>query len=97
MRISEARINRNLALIGKRAFVSHFESLANPELTDQEVAGIIADVLGCTYDNALTWRVRPARTLIRANQGKAALEIISRSRRLPEEVTRKASELADRL
>ena len=96
LRMSEVRINRSLAIVGKSAFVSHFESLANFELTDQEVAGIIAEDLGCSNEGALTWRVRPARTLIRANMGKAALEIISRSRRLPEDITRKASELAGR-
>lgn len=92
--MSEAKVNRNLALIGKTAFVTHYESLANFGLSDQAVARMIADDLGCAYANALTWRVRPARTLIRTNQGRTALQIISRSRRLPGYITERALELA---
>ena len=92
--MDEAKVNRNLTLIGKQSFVNYFDLLADFELTDSKVAEHIASELGCTFDNALSWRVKPARTLIRAGQGKTALLIISRSNRLPRDVTQRALDLA---
>ena len=92
--MDEARVNRDLAIIGKQAFATYFELLADFDLPDSEVADVIASELGCTHENAVSWRVKPARTLIRAGQGKAALQIISRSNRLPGHVIQMASELA---
>ena len=93
--MDEAKVNRDLALIGKQSFVSFFELLADFDLPEGEVAEYIAGELGCTVENALSWRVKPARTLIRAGQGKTALQIISQSRRLPSDVTRRAFDLAE--
>ena len=92
--MDEAKVNRDLALIGKQSFVSFYELLADFDLPEGEVAEYIAGELGCTVENALSWRVKPARTLIRAGQGKTALQIISQSRRLPPDITRRASDLA---
>ena len=92
--MDEAKVNRDLALIGKQSFVNFFELLADFDLPDSEVADYIAGELGCTVENALSWRVKPARTLIRAGQAKTALLIISGSNRLPSHVTGRASDLA---
>ena len=93
--MDEAKVNRDLALIGKQSFVNFFELLADFDLPDSEVADYIASELGCTVENALSWRVKPARTLIRAGQAKTALLIIGGSNRLPSHVTRRASDLAN--
>jgi probable addiction module antidote protein len=95
--MDEAKVNRDLAIIGKQAFVSYFELLADFNLPDNEIAEVIASDLGCTYDNAMSWRVKPARTLIRAGQAKTALLIISQSKRLPPNITQKALDLATAL
>ena len=93
--MDEAKVNRDLALIGKQSFVKFFELLADFDLPDSELADYIASELGCTVENAMSWRVKPARTLIRAGQGKTALLIISKSIRLPGHVTQRAFELAN--
>ena len=95
--MDEAKVNRDLAIIGKQTFVNYFEWLADFELPDKEIAEVIESDLGCTFDNAMSWRVKPARTLIKAGQGKTALLIISQSKRLPSHVTRKALDLANRI
>ena len=92
--MDEAKVNRDLALIGKQSFVNFFELLADFDLPDSEIADYIAGELGCTVENAMSWRVKPARTLIRAGQGKTALLIISQSNRLPRPVTQRAFDLA---
>ena len=84
----------SLGMIGKRAFVTYYELLADFDLPDNEVADLIASELDSTFDSAMTWRVKPARTLIRAGQAKTALLIVSRSARLSNDITRMASELA---
>ena len=93
--MDEAKVNRDLAIIGKQTFVTYFELLSDAELPDNEVADLIASELGCTFENAMSWRVKPARTLIRAGQAYTALLIISRSNRLPSHITRRASDLGD--
>ena len=94
--MDEAKVNRHLGIIGKQTFVTYFELLADLELPDDEVADLIASELGCTFENAMSWRVKPARALVRAGQAKTALMIISRSNRLPRDVASMASELADK-
>ena len=85
-----------LQMIGKRTFVKYYELFVDFSLSDQQIAETIARDLGCTYDNAMGWRVKPARTVIRAGQGRNALRIISGSNRLSPDITQKASELAGR-
>ena len=95
--MDEAKVNRDLALIGKQSFVNFFELLADFELSDGEVAEHVASKLACNVDNAMSWRVKPARKLIRDGQAKTALLIISQSRRLPPHITRRAFNLAEGL
>ena len=92
--MDEAKINEDLGMIGKQAFVTHYTRLANFDLPNKEVADLIASDLHCTFVNAMSFRVRPSRALIQAGQGKTALLIISRSTRLPRRVTQMAYELA---
>ena len=80
-------------MIGKKTFVTYYELLADFDLPDNEIAGVIARDLGRTFERAMTYRVKPARKIIRAGQAKTALLIVSRSR-LPACVTQRASELA---
>ena len=94
--MDEARLDRYLKMIGKRTFVEYYELFTDFNLPDQLIAETIATDLGYTYDNAMSWRVKPARTVIRAGQGRNALTIISGSNRLSPDVTQKASELAGR-
>lgn len=93
--VDDARANRDLSIIGKQTFVTYFEILVDFSIPDNEVADFIASELGCTPENALSWRVKPARNLIRAGQSKTGLQIISRSNRLPSHITHRASELAE--
>ena len=90
----EARVERYLALIGKVSFVTFFELLSDFDLPDSEVAEYMAGELGRTVESAMSWRVKPARTLIRAGQAKTALLIIGQSKRLPPHVTQRALDLA---
>ena len=92
--MDEAKVERYLGIIGKQTFVTYYELLADFDLPDDEVADLIASELDSTFDNAMSWRVKPARTLIRAGQGKTALLMVSRSARLPNDITQTASELA---
>ena len=92
--VDEAKLERYLELIGKETFVRFFEQLSDFSLSKQDVAQHIANELGCTYSAALTWRVSPARTIIRAGNSKAALLRISQSARLPDYVTKAAAALA---
>ena len=92
--MDEAKVETYLGMIGKRAFVTYYELLADFDLPDNEVADLIASELDSTFDSAMTWRVKPARTLIQAGQAKTALLIVSRSARLSNDITRMASELA---
>ena len=93
--VDDARVNRDLSIIGKQTFVTYFEVLVDFSIPDNEVADFIASELGCTPENAVSWRVKPARNLIRAGQAKTGLQIISQSNRLPSHITKRASELAE--
>ncbi len=92
--MDEAKVERYLGIIGKQTFVTYYELLADFNLPDNEIADVIASELNCTFDNAMSWRVEPARTLIRAGQARTALQMVSRSTRLPDHITQRASELA---
>ena len=92
--MDDEKIERYLSIIGKQTFVTYYDLLADLDLTDKEVAKAIAKELDCTFNSALTWRVQPARTLIRSGQTQTALMIISRSNRLPAHITQQASNLA---
>ena len=92
--MDEAKVERYLGIIGKQTFVTYYKLLADFDLPDNEIADLIASELDSTYENAMSWRVKPARTLIRAGQAKTALLMVSRSARLPAHVTQRASELA---
>ena len=91
--MDEAKVETYLGMIGKRTFMTYYELLADLALPDNEIADLIASDLDCTSDSAMTFRVNPARKLIRAGQAKTALLIVSRSR-LPDDITQRASELA---
>ena len=92
--VDEAKVEKYLRMVGKQVFVTYYELLSDFDLPDNEVAGLISSDGGYTFDSALTLRVKPARTLIRAGQGRTALLSISRSTRLPAHVKQWASELA---
>lgn len=92
--MDEAKLERYLTAIGKQNFVTYYDLLADFDLPDNEVADLIASDLDSTFDNAMSWRVKPARRLIRAGQAKTTLLIVSRSTRLPGHIKQRASELA---
>ena len=92
--MDEAKVETYLGMIGKKTFVTYYELLADFDLADNEIADVIASELDCTIDNAMSWRVKPARTLIRAGHASTALQMVSRSTRLPNHITQRASELA---
>ena len=92
--MDEAKVETYLGMVGKQTFVTYYELLADFDFRDDELADLIASDLGCTFDDAMSWRVKPARKLIQAGRAKVALLIASRSPRLPGEVTRMASKLA---
>ena len=95
--MDDAKVETYLGMVGKQTFVTYYELLADFDFLDDEVADLIASDLGCTFDNAMAWRVKPARKLIRAGKARTALLIASRSTRLPDDTTRMASELALRI
>ena len=98
--MDEAQLEKYLRMIGKECFVTFFARLSDFSQTDQVVAEFIAGKLSLTYrrvvtsQNALTWRVKPARTIIRAGQSREAMLLISRSSRLPSHVTQAAANIA---
>lgn len=92
--MDEYKVERYLRIIGKQTFVTYYGLLANFELPDEEVAGLIASELDTTLDSAMSWRVKPARSLIRAGQANAALLMVSQSARLPGRISQLAAELA---
>ena len=71
--MDEAKVERYLRSIGKQAFVTYYELLAGSDLPDNEIADLIAREMDSSFDNAMSWRVKPARTLIRAGQAETAL------------------------
>ena len=78
--MDESRVKSNVEMVGKETFVTFYEHLADLSQPEQVVAEFIASELGCTYDNALALRVKPARRIIEAGQSRAAMLNISRSR-----------------
>ena len=101
--MDEAQLERCLRSIGKESFVTFFPQLADFSQTDQAVAEFIACDLSRTHQrvvtsqSALTWRVKPARRIIRAGQAMAAMLLISRSSKLPVHVTQVAADIAKSL
>ena len=98
--MDEAQLEGYLRTIGKECFVTFFAQLSDFSQTDQVVAEFIAGELSITYQrvvtsqSALTWRVKPARTIIRAGQSREAMLLISRSSRLPSHITQAAANIA---
>ena len=90
----EVKIEQSLTAIGKQTFVTYYELLSDFDRHDDEIAHAIAGDLGCTFKAAMSWRVKPARTLIRSGKARMALQMVSRSARLPDHVKQMASELA---
>ena len=90
----EAKVERSLTAIGKQTFVTYYELLADFGRPDNEIADAIANDLDCTFKAAMSWRVKPARALIRSGKAKMALQMVSRSARLPDHVKQMASQLA---
>ena len=94
--MDESNVERDLGMVGKANFVTFYEQLSDFSQTDQEVAGVIAAKLGCTYENALTFRVQPSRKIIQVGHSKAALLNVSRSR-VPNRIRQLAGEIAKSL
>ncbi len=95
--MNDQQLEENLRRIGKECFVTFFGELCDFELLDETVARYIEEDWGRDYDAALTWRVKPARRIIRAGQSRNALLICSKSRKLPRHIRDKAAILADNL
>ena len=91
--MDEAKVERYLGIIGKQTFVPCYALLADFDLPDNAIADLIASEWDSTFDNAMSWRVKPARTLMRAGPAKTALQRVSRSARLPAHITQRASGL----
>ena len=95
--MDEQQVEENLRRIGKRCFVTFFGELSDFELSNEAVARHIAEDGNRDYSAALTWRVNPARRIIRASRAREALIICSKSRRLPADIRYKAAEYAESL
>lgn len=52
-------------MVGKQTFVTYYELLVDFDFHDDELADLIASDLSCTFDNAMSWQVKPARKLIK--------------------------------
>ena len=95
--MDESRVKSNVEMVGKETFVTFYEHLADLSQPEQVVAEFIASELGCTYDNALGFRVKPARRIIEAGQSRAAMLLISDSARLPRHIVESAAKIAKSL
>lgn len=95
--MDEAKLEKDLQMIGKANFVKYFDQLNDFTLTNQAVAEYIVDDSSCTSKSALGRRVEPARRIIRAGQARAAMLSISRSTRLSRHVVHQAAEIAKSL
>lgn len=101
--MNESQLNKALLTIGKESFVTFFAQLSDFNQTDEAVAEFIASGLSSarkevvTSQSALTWRVKPARRIIKAGQSGAAMLLISRSTRLPNHITLAAADMAKSL
>lgn len=95
--MDETRVKNYVEMVGKETFVTFYEQLADFTQPEQVVAEFIASELGCTYDNALGFRVKPARRIIQAGQSRAAMLLISDSVRLPSHIVESAARIAKSL
>ena len=94
--MDDLKLADNLGYIGKECFVTFFEEFCNFSRSNEDVAAQIAVERSCSYDAALTWRVYPARNIIKAGRSKDALIICSTSR-LAVHIKERAATLATRL
>ena len=92
--MDDAGLDKNLSLAGQEIFITFWEQLSDFDMTDADVAEVLADEWGCSYHSALWWRVPAARRVIRAGRAKEALLRLSRSHRLPWDMAEKALEVA---
>ena len=102
--MDEAKLAIQVDMIAKLTFVIYHDLLADFSQTDQAVAELLSRKLShpgkeITLQNALTWRVLPARKIIKAGQAKEAMLLISRSDspRLSKQIKQKAAEIAEQL
>ena len=94
--MNDQQLDKNLGYIGKECFVTFFGELCDFELSNEAVARYIAEDWGRDESAALTWRVYPARNIIKAGRAEDALVICSKSR-LPAPIKEKAAALAARV
>ena len=95
--MDDQQVEEYLRRIGKRCFVTFFGELSDFELSNETVARYIAEDGNRDYSAALTWRVNPARRIIRGGKAREALIICSKSRGLPVGIRNKAAECAESL
>ena len=95
--MNDLELERRLQSIGKKCFVTFFGELCDFELWDETVARYISEDWGRDQQAALTWRVNPARKIIKSGRARDALTICSKSRRLSPDIRKKAATLADEL
>ena len=95
--MDDQQVEEYLRRIGKRCFVAFFRELSDFEQSNETVARYIAEDGSRDYSAALTWRVNPARRIIREGKAREALIICSKSRGLPVDIRNKAAECAVRL
>ena len=92
--MDESRVKTYVDMVGKETFVTFYVQLSDLSQPEQVVAEFIASELGCTYDNALAFRVKPARRIIEAGQSRAAMLLVSDSNRLPRHIVESAARIA---
>ena len=93
--MNDQQLDRNLQSTGKECFVIYFREFCDSSLSNKEVAEILMRETDYTEKSC---RSRPshARGIINAGRAKDALMNISVSR-VPEEIRRRARELAEAL
>ena len=92
--MDDKQLDKFLEKIGKECFVTFYELFCDITLRNIDVALLIQEERGYT-DKACASRTSKARTIIKAGRARDALDICSKSERLPCHIREKATRLVD--